>query len=63
MLEQIEHPEISWIERTGFPSFRQPENVYCEECGKNITDDDWYEDETHDFMCKECLLFFHRKVD
>ncbi len=61
MREQIEHPEISWIERTGYPSFRQPEKVYCEECERDITDERWYEDEHHEFICAECLLFFHLK--
>lgn len=57
----IEHPEIAWIQRTGYPSYAQPKEVYCGECGKNITDDDWYEDENHEFLCKECLCYFHKK--
>lgn len=62
MREQIEHPEIGWIERTGYPSFMQiPSEVHCEECGKNITDEIWYEDEHHEFLCESCLLYFHRK--
>ncbi len=34
----LEHPEITWIERTGYPSWMQPT---CEDCNS-----DWdYEDE------------------
>jgi hypothetical protein len=62
MREQIEHPEIGWITRTGYPSHMQPPSeVYCEECGKDITDEVWYEDECHEFLCESCLLYFHRK--
>ena len=61
-MEHIQHPEIVWYERTGYPSYAQPENTYCQECGKDITDDKWYEDEAHDYLCKECLLFFHEKA-
>lgn len=60
-MEHIEHPEIKWFHRNGYPSYAQPSEIYCGECGKDITDDDWYEDETHEFLCRDCLLFFHRK--
>jgi hypothetical protein len=39
----LEHPEIGWIERTGYPSWMQPKNQDpdCE--------DDWdYEDDDED---------------
>ena len=61
MREQIEHPEIAYINRTGYPSYLQQSEVYCEECGKNITNATWYEDEHHEFLCESCLLYFHRK--
>lgn len=60
-MEHIEHPEIAYFHRTGYPSYYQEPVIYCGECGKDITDDDWYEDETHEFLCRDCLLFFHRK--
>lgn len=61
-MKGIEHPEISWIERTGYPSWKQdPPQIYCEECGRNITEENVYEDENHKYMCCECLLFYHRK--
>ena len=40
----IQHPEITWIERTGYPSYNQPTSHYCEECGKCLDDEDEYED-------------------
>lgn len=57
----IEHPEITMIERTGYPSYAQPESFYCEECGDDITDDDKYEDENHEYLCQRCLLYLHKK--
>ena len=60
-MQHIEHPEISWIRKTGYPSYDQPKEVYCQECGKDITDEVWYEDETHEFLCDNCLLYFHKK--
>ena len=47
--------------RTGYPSYMQPKEIYCEECGRNITDEEQYDDQYHDYLCKKCLLFFHRK--
>jgi hypothetical protein len=61
-MEHIQHPEITWAERTGYPSWNQPkddEEIYCEECGKDITHRDVYYDEHHKHLCKDCLLFFH----
>ena len=60
----MQHPEITWIERTGYPSWMQPkedESIYCEECGKDITHKDVYEDEHHTHLCAECLLYYHKK--
>lgn len=56
-----DHPEIAMAMRTGYPSWNQPEDkeIYCEECGKEITDSDIYYDEYHQHLCKDCLLFFH----
>ena len=56
-----DHPEIICIMRTGYPSYMQPKEIYCEECGRNITDEEQYDDQYHDYLCKKCLLFFHRK--
>ena len=53
------HPEIDWIESTGYPSYLQPETIYCEMCGKDITDDNKYEDESHENLCDVCLLELH----
>lgn len=57
----IEHPEIGWAMRTGYPSWNQPkeENIHCGECGKDITYKDKYTDECHKYLCKDCLLYFH----
>ena len=35
----LEHPEISWIERTGYPSWMQPKNDL------DVDDDDEYQDD------------------
>lgn len=56
-----DHPEIESIMRTGYPTYAQPRDIYCGECGKDITDDDQYEDEHYAYLCRECLLYFHKK--
>ena len=62
MREQIEHPDIGWIMRTGYPADMQSEpKIYCEECGKDITNKPQYEDAYHDYLCESCLLYFHIK--
>lgn len=59
---QIEHPEIGHIMNTGYPSdYKEPEPTYCQECGNELEPDEEYEDENHKFLCKECLLFLHKK--
>ena len=55
-----DHPEIESAIKTGHPTWAQPLNVYCGECGKDITDDDQYEDEHYDCLCEKCLLYFHK---
>ena len=57
----LEHPEIRCIERTGYPSFAQPEVLRCEVCDKELRDSEAYEDDNHEFLCKECLLYLHEK--
>lgn len=57
----IEHPEIGWAMRTGYPSWNQPQehHIHCEECGADITHKEIYFDENHKHLCMDCLLFFH----
>lgn len=57
----LEHPEITCARLTGYPSFAQPKKYYCQECGEDITDEDKYEDEYHNYLCESCLLYFHKK--
>ena len=57
-----DHPEIKSYLRTGYSTFEQPEKIYCEECGKEIGDYEIpYEDATHTYLCRECLLTLHEK--
>jgi formylmethanofuran dehydrogenase subunit E len=72
-MEHIEHPEIQWYMRTGYPSYAQPDlfddsfddsfddRIYCEKCGDEITNDFQYEDEDYEYLCKDCLLDRHLK--
>ena len=57
----IEHPDITAIRATGYPLNYQPEEHWCEECGKNITDETIYEDGSHEFLCADCLLALHER--
>lgn len=59
----IQHPEITWAERTGYPSWNQPGGtVRCDKCGE-VIDYEVYEDEYHDCLCLDCLLKLHLKED
>jgi len=57
----MQHPEITWAERTGYPSYNQPKSHYCEECGECLDDKEVYADRIHEYLCKECLLMLHEK--
>ena len=57
----LEHPDITAALNTGYPSWNQPTEIFCEYCGRNITDDDEYFDENYSTLCEACLLDFHKK--
>ena len=56
----IQHPEITWAERTGYPSWNQPVDIICEHCNC-VIDDEIYEDDIFDNLCLDCLLKLHLK--
>lgn len=56
----MQHPEITWAERTGYPSWNQPVDAVCDNCGE-VIDDEVYEDEYHESLCLDCLLKLHLK--
>jgi hypothetical protein len=58
----IQHPEITWAERTGYPSWSQPRDIRCDHCGCEI-EDEVYEDEYNEQLCLDCLLKLHLKED
>lgn len=57
----LEHPEIRWVERTGYPSWNQPKYFNCEMCGDELTSDEVYEDLGYDYLCENCLLKLHKR--
>ena len=40
----IQHPEIDWIERTGYPSWMRPKDRDCEDDWDHEDDDSWEDD-------------------
>lgn len=56
-----DHPEVASALRSGYPTWNQPKSHYCEECGSCLDDAMAYEDASHDFLCKDCLLTLHEK--
>ena len=56
----LEHPEIEWIKRTGYPSWNQPKYLSCEVCGDELTFDEVYEDFCYKCLCENCLLKLHK---
>ena len=61
LFELIEHPEITYTLRTGYPSWNQPKTYQCELCGEELNSDEVYEDSTYDYLCEECLMKLHKK--
>ena len=57
----LQHPDITWAERTGYPSWNQPTWDTCEVCGDELSVDDTYYDCDYDYLCKSCLLQSHKK--
>ena len=59
----LEHPDITHIMKYGYPPNEEPEEreIFCDECGCELEEDNTYEDEDHKYLCKSCLLFFHEK--
>lgn len=57
----MQHPEITWIENTGYPSWYRNHQIICEWCDRDITDQDVYEDENYKCLCERCILRLHRK--
>ncbi len=55
----LEHPDITRIRRTGYPSDYQDEQVCCDRCGEECGT--VYEDEQYENLCEYCLLHLHRK--
>ena len=60
MSELRDHPIVEWCERTGYPSFAQPIEHFCEKCGDELGDE-YYESYPYEQLCKYCLLDMHRK--
>ena len=56
----LDHPDITWCERTGYPQWNQPHIIHCERCGEEI-EGDIYEDFNYSNLCEHCLLRLHRK--
>lgn len=42
----LEHPEIGWIERTGYPSWMQEQDGFCEDGSEIPYEGDWGEEAT-----------------
>jgi hypothetical protein len=62
MMMLPDHPEIECCMRTGYPSWSQPSDIRCDNCGCFI-EDEVYEDELHDCLCIDCLLDLHLRKE
>jgi hypothetical protein len=57
-----DHPDIENALLTGYPRGGEPKPYYCEVCEDEIeNEDEVFEDELHECMCKHCLLEQHKK--
>ena len=58
----LEHPDITAALRTGYPSYYEGHHrIYCGECGRSLDESEVYEDQYHEFLCRDCLLMLHEK--
>ena len=57
----MNHPEVDYALRTGYPSYTQPEEEYCEICGMNMDSKTVYCDDTFECLCASCLLERHER--
>lgn len=57
-MQGLDHPEILTAMATGYPSWNQPEEFFCECCGDGL-DGAMYFDEEYEHLCKSCLLRLH----
>lgn len=60
MFDLPDHPDIAMTMRTGYPSWKQPIDIVCDNCGE-VIEDEVYQDEYHDTLCLDCLLKLHLK--
>lgn len=57
----LEHPDITRALRTGYPHPERKPKIRCEECGAELDGEKVYEDEDHEYLCEDCLLYLHGK--
>ena len=59
---ELEHPDITRMERFGYPyDSSDDEGLCCDICGDSLVGEDIYEDEDHSCLCATCLLNRHAK--
>ena len=44
-MNDLEHPEIGWIERTGYPSWAQPDEDDCDPYDADFEEDVFYDED------------------
>ena len=57
----LEHPDITSALQTGYPTWNQPDEYFCELCGDEVSSYEIYDDFGYDILCKNCLLNLHKK--
>jgi hypothetical protein len=64
-VSNLQHPDITKVERTGYLYGDQEEEhaPYCCECGKLLRyeEEEVYEDNRNSVLCEDCLKMLHRK--
>lgn len=61
MYEVPDHPDITYIQRTGLRPYEEPEVRICEQCLKDLDGETVYCDEDYEYLCKRCLLHLHER--
>lgn len=42
---------------------RNVPHIYCDKCGEEIDEDEWYEDDEYEDLCEDCLKEKYRKTE
>lgn len=58
---RVNNPQAKFIILYGHPKYCDEDAIYCENCGRDITDENIFKDDNFNNLCEECLMELHLK--